>query len=61
MFGKTNILILKVTRDCNLRCKYCYIKNKDIVTSVKNLNKKQLIFEADKDDTSVLDENQLMM
>ncbi|MCF7870399.1 MAG: radical SAM protein [Candidatus Omnitrophica bacterium] len=29
MFGHTNMLILKLTRDCNLRCKYCYIKNKD--------------------------------
>ena len=29
MFGSTNMLILKVTRDCNLRCKYCYIKDKD--------------------------------
>ena len=29
MFGNTNMLILKVTRDCNLRCKYCYVNNKD--------------------------------
>jgi len=29
MFGNTNMLILKVTRDCNLRCSYCYVKNKD--------------------------------
>ena len=29
MFGSTNMLILKTTRDCNLRCKYCYIKHKN--------------------------------
>lgn len=29
MFRYNNQLILKVTRDCNLRCEYCYIKNKD--------------------------------
>lgn len=29
MFRYSNQLILKVTRDCNLRCEYCYIKNKD--------------------------------
>ena len=22
-------MVVKVTRDCNLRCKYCYIENKD--------------------------------
>lgn len=29
MFSEINTLIFKVTRDCNLRCKYCYVKNKD--------------------------------
>lgn len=29
MFENTSEIILKVTRDCNLRCAYCYIKNKD--------------------------------
>lgn len=29
MFGSTNMLVLKTTRDCNLRCSYCYVKNKD--------------------------------
>lgn len=29
MFRHNNQLILKTTRDCNLRCEYCYIKNKD--------------------------------
>lgn len=29
MFEQTSMLVLKVTRDCNLRCKYCYVKNKD--------------------------------
>lgn len=29
MFRFANMLVLKVTRDCNLRCSYCYIKNKD--------------------------------
>jgi len=29
MFRFSNMLILKTTRDCNLRCEYCYIKNKD--------------------------------
>jgi len=29
MFENTGEIVLKVTRDCNLRCKYCYIKNKD--------------------------------
>ena len=29
MFGSTNMLILKITRDCNLRCKYCYVHGKD--------------------------------
>jgi hypothetical protein len=32
------------------------LKNKDIF---KKMNKKQLVFEQDKDDTSLLDENQL--
>ena len=39
--------------------KISYLKNKDIFASLKNLNKKHLIFEEDKDDTSLLDENQL--
>jgi len=39
--------------------KISYLKNKDIFASLKNLNKKQLIFEENKDDTSLLDENQL--
>jgi len=39
--------------------KISYLKNKDIFTSLENLNKKQLIFEEDKDDTSLLNENQL--
>lgn len=29
MFGHINHLVLKVTKDCNLRCEYCYVKNKD--------------------------------
>lgn len=29
MFEHANMLVLKTTRDCNLRCKYCYISNKD--------------------------------
>lgn len=29
MFTHANMLILKVTRDCNLRCRYCYVHNKD--------------------------------
>jgi radical SAM protein with 4Fe4S-binding SPASM domain len=29
MFEKASMLVLKVTRDCNLRCKYCYLKDKD--------------------------------
>lgn len=29
MFEKANMVVVKLTRDCNLRCKYCYIKNKD--------------------------------
>ena len=33
-----------------------YLKNKDMF---KNMNKKQLVFEHDKDDSSLLDENQL--
>jgi hypothetical protein len=39
--------------------KISYLKNKDIFKSLEGLNKKQLIFEEDKDDTSLLDENQL--
>lgn len=30
MFENVSEIILKVTRDCNLRCEYCYIKDKDI-------------------------------
>lgn len=30
MFENAKYFIVKVTRDCNLRCKYCYIPNKDI-------------------------------
>ena len=29
MFENISEIILKVTRDCNLRCEYCYVKNKD--------------------------------
>ena len=29
MFETVNEIVLKVTRDCNLRCQYCYIKDKD--------------------------------
>lgn len=29
MFQNNHQLILKLTRDCNLRCKYCYINDKD--------------------------------
>jgi len=29
MFENTKHLVLKVTRGCNLRCDYCYVKNKD--------------------------------
>lgn len=29
MFETIGEIILKVTRDCNLRCKYCYVKDKD--------------------------------
>lgn len=29
MFENVSEIILKVTRDCNLRCSYCYIKDKD--------------------------------
>jgi uncharacterized protein len=29
MFENANMLVLKLTRDCNLRCDYCYIHNKD--------------------------------
>jgi hypothetical protein len=36
--------------------KVTYLKNKDIL---KKTNKKQLVFEEDKDNTSLLDENQL--
>ena len=29
MFEIPGTIILKVTRDCNLRCDYCYVRNKD--------------------------------
>lgn len=29
MFENCSQVILKVTKDCNLRCTYCYVKNKD--------------------------------
>lgn len=29
MFEKTNMVVTKLTRDCNLRCKYCYVRDKD--------------------------------
>ena len=29
MFTEANMLVFKVTKDCNLRCKYCYVSNKD--------------------------------
>lgn len=29
MFENCSQIILKVTKDCNLRCKHCYVKNKD--------------------------------
>jgi len=29
MFAQANMLVLKLTRDCNLRCEYCYIRHKD--------------------------------
>lgn len=29
MFEHADNFIVKITRDCNLRCKYCYIKNKN--------------------------------
>lgn len=29
MFTQANMLVLKLTRDCNLRCSYCYVRNKD--------------------------------
>lgn len=32
MFENTNTFIIKVTKSCNLRCKYCYVKNKDAET-----------------------------
>jgi len=39
--------------------KISYLKNKDIFKSLPNPNKKQLVFEEDKDTSSLLDENQL--
>ena len=38
-----------------------YLKNKDMFKSLNKFakNKKQLVFEEDKDNTSLLDENQL--
>ena len=36
-----------------------YLKNKDIFKSLEGLSKKQLIFEEDKDTSTLLDENQL--
>lgn len=32
MFANVGMLILKVTRDCNLRCNYCFVKNKEKYT-----------------------------
>ena len=29
MFRFSNMVVLKITKDCNLRCEYCYVKNKD--------------------------------
>lgn len=29
MFEDCNCIVVKVTRDCNLRCKYCYVADKD--------------------------------
>lgn len=29
MFRFANMLVLKITKDCNLRCNYCYVRNKD--------------------------------
>ena len=29
MFTEANMIVLKVTRDCNFRCKYCYLVDKD--------------------------------
>lgn len=54
MFGHINNLILKVTRDCNLRCEYCYLKNKnafkDESISLKTIEKivKRLVFDKKK-------------
>ena len=54
MFGHINHLVLKVTRDCNLRCKYCYVKNKDsfrdevITIDVVKKIIKRLIFDKKK-------------
>ncbi len=36
-----------------------YLKNKDMFKSIPQPSKKQLVFEEDKDDTSLLDEKQL--
>lgn len=30
MFAHANHIVLKVTKDCNLRCEYCYVKDKDL-------------------------------
>ena len=38
MFNYANMLVLKVTRDCNLRCKYCYLADKDEYKEVKFLD-----------------------
>ena len=29
MFRFTNLIIFELTRDCNIRCKYCYVQDKD--------------------------------
>ena len=36
-----------------------YLRNKDIFKNIPQPNKKQLVFEEDKDNTSLLDESQL--
>ena len=36
-----------------------YLRNKDMFKDLPQPSKKQLVFEEDKDDTSLLDENQL--